>query len=267
MKPSKDSLPMDDRLLFSIRMHAASGTVHLCGAERIVQGDGLREVAGNMVDRAMKHGPSALSSIAIQIDPIAPDTLRRIPLLPIHTGRSPGLEEAVREACRLLADAGVSREAARSAIDAVAQGAAPDGGNMRGAMIVHAATGERLEPDRARGIRVTRIDVAREVREQLKDYLHKLGISHPRVLEAVLIASKVAAIPGLIAEFCRSDDPDYTTGYVASPRLGYVRLEHIKRQGDPLGGRVFFVASRDAVPGIIEALETIPYLVSEIPHV
>jgi len=267
MTASKDSLPMDDRSLFSIRMHAASGTRHLCGAERIVHGDGLGEAAGNMVDRAMKHGPGVLSSIAIQIDPIAPDTLRRIPLLPIHTVRSAGPEEADREVCRLLADAGVSGKAARESLAAVDHGAAPDGGNMRGAMIVHGATGERLEPDRARGVRVTRIDAAREARERLKDYLQKLGIGHPRVMEAVLIASKVAAIPGIIAELCRSDDPDYTTGYVASRHLGYVRLEHMKRQGDPLGGRAFFVASRAAVPGIIEALETIPYLVSEIPHV
>ncbi|MDX1763615.1 MAG: 6-carboxyhexanoate--CoA ligase [bacterium] len=258
---------MDDRMLFSIRMHAASGTNHLCGAERIVGSDGLREVAGRMVDRVMKHGPAAFSSIRIQIESVAPETVRSISLLPVRTTVCDGPDEAAGQVRRFLAEAGVAPVAAQEALAAIAQGAAPGGQNMRGAMIIHGTTGERLEPDHARGVRVSRIDAAREVREELKAYLDKLGIGHFRVLEAVLVASKAAAVPGVMAEICRSDDPDYTTGYVASPRFGYVRVEEMKRRGDPLGGRAFFVASRDAVPGIMETLEKIPYLVSEIPHV
>jgi 6-carboxyhexanoate--CoA ligase len=62
----------------------------------------------------------------------------------------------------------------------------------------------------------------------------------------------------VLAELCISDDPNYTTGYVASRRFGYVRIPCIKRKGSPCGGRVFFIQEEADVKKIVEYLERTP---------
>ncbi len=249
--------------LFSVRMHAGTGEKHLCGAERIVSEGRISETAGRMVERAMGHRQEGMTAFTIQVDLVDPDQIRKISLLPIRTVKTEGWLQAEQEALSLLVSAGVARQVAREALQAVGKGASPSGGNMRGGMVVDAGTGKRLEPDRERGVRVTRMDLAEEIRETILEGLKRRGIFHPRVLEAVILASKVASVPGIVAEFCRSDDPAYTTGYVASRELGYVRLPHIKERGDHFGGRVFFLKPGVPPNPVIRDLERLPCLVSE----
>ena len=64
--------------------------------------------------------------------------------------------------------------------------------------------------------------------------------------EAIVLATKVANAPGIVAELCISDDPDYVTGYVGSLELGYVRIMKLKEMGDPNGGRIFLFDSSKA---------------------
>jgi len=80
-----------------------------------------------------------------------------------------------------------------------------------------------------------------------------------------VLASKVASVKGTIAELCWSDDPFYTTGYVASKKLGYVRIPHLKKEGDYHGGRVFFVDFVNTVEinDYIEEIEKTPVLVTK----
>ena len=108
---------------------------------------------------------------------------------------------------------------------------------MRGAMLYDIATGNRLEPDCARGVRATYMDVrhSSEVDGQ-KNHFN----------EAIVLATKVANAPGMVAELCISDDPYYVTGYVASNELGYVRIMKMKEMGDENGGRIFLFDSRKA---------------------
>ena len=47
----------------------------------------------------------------------------------------------------------------------------------------------------------------------------------------------------IIGELCYSDDPDYTAGYLASKKYGYVRFTHLKEVGDNTGGRIFLYDS------------------------
>jgi len=60
-------------------------------------------------------------------------------------------------------------------------------------------------------------------------------------MDALAIATKVADRKESVAELCWSDDPAYTTGYVASRKSGYIRITNMKKKGNPAGGRVFFV--------------------------
>jgi 6-carboxyhexanoate--CoA ligase len=95
----------------------------------------------------------------------------------------------------------------------------------------------------------------------LSKRLARLGINTDTVKEALVLASKVASTDGVVAELCASDDPGYTTGYVASKAIGYTRLTNIKEKGSPRGGRVFFLQSGADVGGVAASLEAAPALV------
>ncbi len=67
----------------------------------------------------------------------------------------------------------------------------------------------------------------------------------------------------VLGELCISDDPNYTTGYVATRTYGYVRLPRIKRRGKPYGGRAFFVTDGE-VKELIKYLQEKPVMINEI---
>jgi 6-carboxyhexanoate--CoA ligase len=146
-----------------------------------------------------------------------------------------------RLAGHLLSKAGVIENVADEAIRLLTHGAGPGVSVMRGAMIMDAKTGERLEPDPSRGVRVSRMDLTPECRSTVEQEMLSLGLGHRRVIEALVLAGKVLCAPGVVAELCWSDSPEYTTGYVADPQGGYQRISALKSDGDPHGGRVFFV--------------------------
>ena len=99
---------------------------------------------------------------------------------------------------------------------------------LDGAMLYDIATGTRLEPDQQRGVRATYMDA-----------LHSSTVDSNKnhFNEAIVLATKVANAPGMVAELCISDDPNYITGYVASKELGYVRIMKMKEMGDENGGK------------------------------
>ncbi|NOY53298.1 MAG: 6-carboxyhexanoate--CoA ligase [Deltaproteobacteria bacterium] len=253
--------------LFSLRMHASIGEEHLCGAERIVAREVIPQVLAKMAERALLHKGGEPTSIVFGADRLKRSSIRKIPLLPVRTLKHQGPREAAMNVSGLLRKCGVSHEAVSQAFYELTRGAAPSGGNMRGAMLMHAGNGRRLEPDRERGVRVTRMDLTEKARDDLERLLRNLKIYHPRVMEASVLASKVAAAPGIVAELCCSDDPDYTTGYVASRSVGYVRLTRIKEKGETFGGRVFFVEDSASIKAIVTELESVPCLITEVPGV
>ena len=62
---------------------------------------------------------------------------------------------------------------------------------MRGAIIMDAAGGERMEPDSSRGVRVSRVDYSVDLRNALEERLRELGIFHRRVIDALVIESMI----------------------------------------------------------------------------
>lgn len=227
--------------LFSIRMHSSRGGSHLSGAERLVTAAELETVSALLLRRALEHSRGRADSIRLSVD--------AVPMAQVRTGRLPNLatirvadfHQGRQAAAALLQRSGVSARAARFALETLAAGAAPDGGSMRGAMLIDAASGARLETDPGRGIRASRMDLSPEAARSLQRQLEPLGLNNPHVREALVLSGKVLATPGIVAELCWSDDPDYTAGYVASPVLGYRRLTQLKPLGDERGGRAFFV--------------------------
>lgn len=254
--------------LFSIRMRAARSNEHISGAERIALAHDLSKIASAMIARALDHSRGNPDSIRLAIDALAPASLRYASLPAITTIVVPNVGVGRRAAQAELHRAGVSEVAADTAIKALASGAAPGGKVMRGAMLVDAQSGARLESDPARGIRVSRMDLSPAASEALTSALQGSDRDSPHLREALALAGKVLLSPGIVAELCWSDDPDYTAGYVASPARGYVRFPYLKEKGDHLGGRAFFYQpSSFDLATLTDFLEEAPILFTAVGRI
>ncbi len=231
---------MDQGLLYSIRMRAIAGNQHVSGAERIVLMEKIDDTVQSLVTRARgkKFTPE---QIVIKIESLGTVPLRTLTALDVVTVNAPDITTGRSVASRILQSLNISEQAAMAAINHLCNGAAPSGRNMRGAMIIDARTGERMEPDQERGVRASRFDWTDEALDAITRKLAAIGLTHFRTHEALALATKVAYAPGMVAELCWSDEPDYTAGYVASRTIGYIRFPILKLQGDPRGGRAFFV--------------------------
>jgi 6-carboxyhexanoate--CoA ligase len=254
--------------IYSVRMHGSQRSRHLTGAERIVPAAELETVCTELLRRALEHERGRADAIRLSVDEIDPASVRRGRLPDVHTVLAVDVREGRREARRFLGRAGVAPEAVDCAVTALSAGAAPCGGNMRGAMILDADSGRRLEPDPARGVRASRMDLTPAARRRLVQELARVGLDNTHVREALVLAAKVLSAPGIIAELCWSDDPSYTAGYVAAPELGYVRFPHLKSRGDERGGRAFFWRAGSApLDATIVFLEEAVLLIDEIGRI
>ena len=230
---------MPDRL-YSLRMRAERNGEHCSGAERIAPAEALPALAADLVARALAHNSGAPDAVHCQIDRLS-GALPCRPLPDVRTYTVP--DSLVGRACAkgLLLRAGVAAPAVDTALQLLADGPAPGGRVMRGAILIDALTGRRLEADPTRGVRVSRMDLEPQARSGILTTLAAAGLGHQRVAEALVLAGKVLQAPGIVAEVCWSDDPDYLAGYVADPQVGYQRITCLKEAGDRHGGRALFV--------------------------
>ena len=258
---------MSDMEYYSLKMRASQQVgegeqkheQHISGAERIVGRDSVEAVCTAMVRRAMNHSKGDPDFINVKIEKVHESDIRILKALPVtridvDTWQE-GLDKAFGLVSKAVAECGgrLLRDARNDAHEDLIKDFAQKLPEllratfpMRGAMLYDIATGERLEPDHERGVRATYMDAlhSSEV-DGCKNHFN----------EAIVLATKVANAPGMVAEFCVSDDPNYVTGYVASKELGYVRIMKMKEMGDENGGRIFLFDSRKA-----SAEECIEYL-------
>lgn len=236
--------------LYSIKMRASKGEKHVSGAERILESTEIAKATSRLTERALHHSLGQADFINLKIEALDPDHVRYLDALPVSTKPCDTIEESFQLMEELLKDLGIS---APESLVKLLQDIYP----MRGAVLYDVATQQRLEPDKNRGIRVTYMDST----EAATDSSSK---NHFR--EALVLATKVISTPGMLAELCMSDDPEYVTGYIASRKHGYVRLTPLKKLGDPHGGRIFIFDSRlAAVETAIHYLEKEPVLVKGLP--
>lgn len=244
-------------------MRASHGTRHISGAERIVSEEKISSTVQELVARARR--PEIVPDhIEVKIDALGALPIRLLASLDVVT-------QSVSDACtgrdaasQALHQCGVSPNAVKKAIHLLSGGAASSGGNMRGAVIMDARSAERLESDHERGIRASKFDWSDDALASIIQKLANVGLTHVRIREALALATKVAHAPGMIAELCWSDDPDYTAGYVSSLATGYVRFPFLKEKGDPLGGRVFFVdRAKNDMDALVHYLQAEPVLITD----
>jgi len=248
--------------LYSIRMHASMKGKHVSGAERIVSVDKVHETSQELLARASSKSFMP-DKIIVKIERIDGSDIHELTALTVITKDVPDMVTGREAAFRVLQQAGVSARAAEAAITQISKGPALSGSNMRGAMILDAVSGERLELDHERGVRVSRFDWYCAALENVCKNLEAIGLTHLRTREALALATKVAHAPAMVAELCWSDEPDYTAGYVASLGTGYVRFPYLKERGDPFGGRAFFVDRKKLdLSALMHYLQMVPVLIN-----
>ena len=237
--------------LYSVRMRAAQGGPHekgghhISGAERIVKLEEVGAIAQSLADRALHHSKGTADFINITVDLIPPEKITYIDCLKVEEHKTSSISESHQLAIDLLDDPAISKTAVHKAISMLKR----LDRSMRGAMLVDAITGERLDTGN-RGVRVSHMD-------SFDSYA--LG-DNEHMREALVLASKVQSADGIVGELCWSDDPDYTVGYVACNGV-YHRLPNMKEFGSDIGGRIFFVRSDIDSESVIEYLERTPVLV------
>lgn len=239
-------------------MQSPQPDVHISGAESICLEEEVPEILRKYLDRATTHPRGKPDRVVITIEELK-KPLRPIRSLPVVTIKcvSSTRAEAITET--LLRSAGVSIKAITSAFQILRSGEA-----MRGAALLSASSGRRVEPDLQRGVRVSRLGISRTAEKTLATELNKFCINTETVREALILASKVASCRDIAAEVCISDDPDYTTGYVSSTSLGYVRIPHIKKKRDRRGGRIFFLREDADILRVLLYLEKTPVIVDAV---
>ena len=228
----------------------------------------VSRVAAELLSRAVSATDHAADDVHCHAERIDPDSILTARLPDVSTWQVSGFRQGRALAVELLSRAGVNPDAAAKALHLLAEGAGPGGTVMRGAVIMDAASGERLESDPSRGVRVSRMDVLDACRRDFEASLRRAGLGHHRVLEALVLAGKVLQAPGIVAELCWSDDPEYPTGYVAGPALGYRRISALKPIGDRFGGRVFFVSTGScSIAEFTDYLERQPVLFDRLGEI
>lgn len=227
---------------FSVRMRANTQGRHISGAERIVDAAHVAETCAQLAQRALDHpkGEAAQTHLTVEALDVAAITHAEALRVDVAECADPDAARAVIHG--LLAPLSPHADALVRETFAAR--------DMRGAMLVCAGTGARLGPDCERGVRVSHMDAL--------EYTQATGKDAAR--EALVLSSKVAAHPDVIAELCISDDPEYTTGYVAHAGT-YTRIPHIKPAGSRAGARAFLVREGADIPALIDYLERQPVLI------
>lgn len=247
--------------LYSIRMRGAEGGPHehggrhISGGERLGQKEELQELAKELLDKSLHHSRGDCDFIQIVIEKLMDDEIQRISPLPISSEQAQNVKEGRKIAMSLLASLGISDEAIKNGIEFLKQST-----HQRGAIIADSQTGQRLDNRGLKGVRASRMDWSKESWEKWSKS-HAPLIS-PRIREAIALASKVTASPYTVAELCWSDDLEYTTGYVASSSKGYIRIPHLKNNGEDCGGRIFFIKHNISLDDYITYMETTPVCIS-----
>jgi len=242
----------------SLKSKGGKEDIHISGAEGLYDEEKITAAAVSYIKRALGHSRGRPDSIVLTVEEVKQKPLR-ISSLSVRTAEAVSVSDAEKTIFSLLEELGISQRAIRNALSLVRT--AP---GMRGAAFLRSQSGKKAGPDTKRGVRVSRLGITAPAKRLLRRRLSAHSINTDTVLEALVLASKVASCREIIAELCISDDPDYTTGYVASRDIGYVRVPSIKTGKSLSGGRVFFIGEKTDPSEVAEYLERRPVLIETI---
>jgi 6-carboxyhexanoate--CoA ligase len=245
---------MENQKLYSIRMRAAVGGrhelggKHISGGEQLSTKDNILSKTAFLLEKALGHQLGEPDFLQLTIEEVVEEVQYIDPLL-VTTNEVVDEVAGLKLAKSFLIAAGINEGVINHGLTELTKSS-----EARGAIIIDGRTGERIDGRCLKGVRVSRIDWdCCSFETWLKKHNHLQSL---KVKEALALATKVAAHPYTVAELCWSDDPDYTTGYVASPIFGYQRITKLKKFGDETGGRIYFVK----IPAPTDIAEYIHFL-------
>ena len=204
--------------MYSIKMRASEDHQHISGAETICEASDIEQIIAAYFHKGFQHENGEADFLNLKIEKITAP-LVQIQALPIINTPSQTFKQLASE----MQITGEAIEQARSYMT--------DNTCYRGAIILDAQTGKRIDDFGERGCRVTHFCFEHQTS---KPRLNE------RVTDALSIASIIQSNEGVVGEWCISDDMNYTTGYFANPK-GYHRLYNVKLKGSRAGGRIIFV--------------------------
>lgn len=234
---------------------------HLSGAEELVPAQELDHVLSSFSKRLLPHAFNTLThppQQIVTIDPVPKEAIQRKSLLPVQFLESPSCEESAKGLHELL-ECLLPEGQAESVLD-IFRKEIMETPPRHGALLVTSRGRPFLEAGTT-GIRTTHLGCDPSLRKALEENLdHFLAKPNHRFIDALVLASKVLASESVLLEICVSDDPSYTTGYMASRLFGYVRIPHMKKPGIPKGGRLYVVSPTVHLPTLLRELRETPVL-------
>ncbi len=234
---------------------------HLSGAEEIVPVQEIDHVLSSFSKRLLAHvlnGHPRPPQQIVTIDPVPKENIQRKSLLPVQFMESPSCEESAKGLQELLEC--LLPEGKAESILEIFRKEIMETAPRHGALLV-TSMGRPLMEGEASGIRTTHLGCDASLRKALEESLdHYLEKPNHRFIDALVLASKVLASESVLLEICVSDDPSYTTGYLASRLFGYVRIPHMKKPGIGRGGRLYVVSPALHLPDLLKELREIPVL-------
>ncbi|WP_181391599.1 6-carboxyhexanoate--CoA ligase [Methanospirillum lacunae] len=215
---------------------------HVSGAERIILKEEIDEISTALIHRAQNHDNGVPDFINLKIQGINPETITYVPSLPVYLVQVSDHIEAQKVCKTLLEIAGISPHSIDHACEFLENGDT-HGRGLAGALVMDSSSAAIRNPD-DKGIRATTMDFTPSAHHKIQEILTLYELSHTRLKEALVLATKVAYAPCARAELCYSDNPDYHIGYISITGKGYFRIPYLKSLSAK-GGRVFFVDTVD----------------------
>ncbi|UEX90228.1 6-carboxyhexanoate--CoA ligase [Staphylococcus ratti] len=204
--------------MYSVKMRASQDHEHLSGAETICEASEIEHMIQSYFQKGFQHENGHADFLNLKIEKLT-SPVKHVHALPIMEHPQFSFET-------LAVKTGISQMAIAQAWQIIRNETC-----YRGAVIVDAQTGERLDNFGVRGCRVTHFCFQQRSEK---------SVLNARVQDALSIASIIQSNEGVLGELCVSDDLNYTTGYFANQK-GYHRLFELKKKGSREGGRVIFV--------------------------
>ena len=97
--------------LYSIKMRASKGDLHVSGAERIIQQADISSAVSALTERALHHGLGRADFINVKMEEVAPEKLQYLDALPVSKRPADTVEETYKIMKETLCELGLEAKA------------------------------------------------------------------------------------------------------------------------------------------------------------